>query len=98
MARRHPSKGCRLRMMTTEVGRSWEWVVCGVFVGFLNHLLLLQANPCQDFGLDQPLCPQNCAIARWGIPSSVVFLGQRQGLSPSSKRYAPERSMLGYTT
>ena len=32
MARRHPSKGCRLRMMTTEVGRSWEWVVCGVFV------------------------------------------------------------------
>ena len=31
-ARRHPSKGCRLRMMTTEVGRSWEWVVCGVFV------------------------------------------------------------------
>ena len=24
--------GCRLRMMTTEVGRSWEWVVCGVFV------------------------------------------------------------------
>ena len=31
-ARRHPSKGCRLRMMTTEVGRSWEWVVCGAFV------------------------------------------------------------------
>ena len=31
-ARRHPSKGCRLRVMTTEVGKSWEWVVCGVFV------------------------------------------------------------------
>ena len=31
-ARRHPWKGCRLRVMTTEVGRSWEWVVCGVFV------------------------------------------------------------------
>ena len=31
-ARRHPSKGCRLRVITTEVGRSWEWVVCGVFV------------------------------------------------------------------
>ena len=30
-ARRHPSKGCRLRVMTTEVGKSWEWVVCGVF-------------------------------------------------------------------
>ena len=54
MARRHPSKGCRLRMMTTEVGRSWEWVVCGVFVrqsrscspddGFTQaHILLLGA-------------------------------------------------------
>src|SRR5208283_2501747 len=31
-ARRHPWKGCRLRVITTEVGRSWEWVVCGVFV------------------------------------------------------------------
>ena len=31
-ARRHPSNGCRLRVITTEVGRSWEWVVCGVFV------------------------------------------------------------------
>ena len=30
-ARRDPWKGCRLRVMTTEVGRSWEWVVCGVF-------------------------------------------------------------------
>ena len=40
-ARRHPSKGCRLRMMTTEVGRSWEWVVCGVFVR--------EHSPCRAF-------------------------------------------------
>ena len=32
-ARRHPWKGWRLRVITTEVGTSWEWVVCGVFVG-----------------------------------------------------------------
>ena len=25
-------------------------------LGFLNHLLLLQANQCQDFGLLQPMC------------------------------------------
>ena len=31
-ARRHPWKGWRLRVITTEVGTSWEWVVCGVFV------------------------------------------------------------------
>ena len=35
-ARRHPSKGCRLRVMTTEVGKSWEWVVCGVFFKILR--------------------------------------------------------------
>ena len=33
-ARRHPWKGWRLRVITTEVGTSWEWVVCGVFVQF----------------------------------------------------------------
>jgi hypothetical protein len=31
-ARAYPSKGCRLRVTTTEAGRSWEWVVCRVFV------------------------------------------------------------------
>ena len=31
-ARRHPWKGWRPRVITTEVGTSWEWVVCGVFV------------------------------------------------------------------
>ena len=36
-ARRHPSKGCRLRVMTTEVGKSWEWVVCGVFFDSIPH-------------------------------------------------------------
>ena len=40
-ARRHPWKGCRLRVMTTEVGRSWEWVVCGVFVR--------EHSPCRAF-------------------------------------------------
>ena len=40
-ARRHPWKGWRLRVITTEVGTSWEWVVCGVFVR--------EHSPCRAF-------------------------------------------------
>jgi hypothetical protein len=27
-----PSNGCRLRVITTDFGRSWRWVVCRVFL------------------------------------------------------------------
>src|SRR5208337_963871 len=44
-ARRHPWKGWRLRVITTEVGRSWEWVVCGVFVRFDSARVAPQGAP-----------------------------------------------------
>ena len=27
-----PSNGCRLRVITTDFGRSWRWVVCRTFL------------------------------------------------------------------
>jgi hypothetical protein len=50
-------------------------------LGFLNHLLLLQANQCQDFGLLQPLCHK---IARLLVGASRVSFSSAsvKGLSP----------------
>ena len=103
MARRHPSKGCRLRMMTTEVGRSWEWVVCGVFVR------QSRSWPADD-GSTQALSGTLDLALRRALAESAnakhgrAASGARQGHAARRRRYALnakdnfrfERTIIGW--